>query len=43
MGEYVKDFLKIEFNSDNDLLLNKILKLHSLAIFVKYVFEKDSK
>ena len=35
--------MKIEFNSDNDLPLNKILKLHSLATFVRYIFEEDSK
>ena len=26
-GEFEKDFMKIKFNSDNNLLLNKILKL----------------
>ena len=29
-GEYGKDFMKIKFNSDDNLPLNKILKLHML-------------
>ena len=28
-GEYGKDFMKIKFNSDDNLPLHKILKLHS--------------
>ena len=35
--------MKIKFNSDNDLSLNKILKLPILAIIVKSVFEVDGK
>ena len=31
-GEYDKDYMKIEFNSDDDLPLNKILKLPILTI-----------
>ena len=38
-GEYEKDYMKIKFNSDDDLPLNKILKLHMLIIIVKSVFE----
>ena len=41
--EYAKDFMKIKFNSDNDLPLNKPLKLHMLTIIVRYVFEEDGK
>ena len=41
--EYGKDFLKIKFNIDNNLLLNKPLKLHLLAIIVRCIFEKDGK
>ena len=33
--------MKIKFNSDNDLPLNKILKLHNLMIIVRSVFEED--
>ena len=42
-GEYEKDYTKINFNSDNDLPLNKILKLHNLTIIVRSVFEEDGK
>ena len=28
-GEYGQDFMKIKFNSDDNLPLHKILKLHS--------------
>ena len=41
--EYEKDYMKIEFNSDADLPLNRILKLHNLTTIVKSVFEEDSK
>ena len=42
-GEYEKDYIKIKFNSDDDLPLNKILKLHNLTIIARSVFEEDSK
>ena len=42
-GKYGKDFLKIKFNTDNNLPLNKILKLHLLTIIVRCVSEEDSK
>ena len=35
--------MKIKFISDDDLPLNKILKLHRLPIIVRPVFEKDGK
>ena len=35
--------MKIKFNSDDDLLLNKILKLYNLTTIVRSVFEKDHK
>ena len=41
-GEYEKDYMKIKFNSD-DMLLNKILKLHMLTTIVRSVFEEDGK
>ena len=40
-GEYEKDYMKIEFNSDDDLPLNKMLKLHMLTIIGRSVFEED--
>ena len=33
----------MKFNSDDDLPLNKTLKLHMLTIFVRSGFEKDGK
>ena len=35
--------MKIKFSSDNDLPLNKILKLHNLTIIIKSVFEEDGR
>ena len=42
-GECKKDYMRIKFNSDDDLPLNKILKLHNLTIIVRSVFEEDGK
>ena len=42
-GEYEKDYMKIKLNSDDDLPLNKMLKLHMLTIIVRSVFEEDGK
>ena len=42
-GEYNKDDMKIKFNSDDDLPLNKILKVSILAIIVRSVVEEDGK
>ena len=42
-GEYENDYIKIKFNSNDDLPLNKIIKLHNLTIIVRSVFEKDGK
>ena len=38
-GEYGKDYIKIKFNSDYDLPLNKQLKILSVAIIVRSVFD----
>ena len=35
--------MKIKFNSDDDLPLNKILKLHILTIIVRFAFDEDGK
>ena len=40
-GEYGKDYLKIKFNSDDNLRLNKILKFSILTIIIRNIFEKD--
>ena len=42
-GEYGKDFMKIKFNSDDNLPLNKILKIHICTIVIRSVFEEDGK
>ena len=35
--------MKIKSNSDDTLPLNKILKLHLLAVIVRSVFQEDNK
>ena len=35
--------MKIKFNSDNDLPLNKPLKFHAMTIIIRSVFEKGGK
>ena len=42
-GEYEKYYMKIKFNSDDNLPLNKMLKLHLLTVIVRSIFEKDRK
>ena len=42
-GEYDKDYMKIKFDSDDNLPLNKILKFSVLTIIIRSVFEKDGK
>ena len=42
-GEYGKDFMKIKFNINDNLPLNKPLKLHLLTVIVRSIFEEDSK
>ena len=40
---YEKDYMKIKFNSDDNLPLNKPLKFHSMTITIRSVFEEDGK
>ena len=40
---YEKDYMKIKFNSDDNLPLNSQLKFLSLTIIVRSVFEEDGK
>ena len=42
-GEYEEDYMKIKFNSDDYLPLNKQLKFINLKIIVRTVFEEDGK
>ena len=40
-NDYEKDYLKIKFNSDDDLPLNIPLKFHAMTIIIESVFEGD--
>ena len=40
---YEKGCMKIKFNSDDGLPLNKLLKFHLMTITIRHVFEEDSK
>ena len=42
-GEYEKDYMKIEFNSDDKLSLNKQLKFLGVTMVIRSVFEEDGK
>ena len=42
-GEYEKDYMKIKYNSDDKLPLNKQLKFLSVTIVSRSVFEEDGK
>ena len=42
-GDYDEKYMKIKFNSDNNVSLNKILKLHNLTIVVRSVFQENKK
>ena len=39
--DYGKDYMKIKFDSDDDLPLNKPLKFHDMTITIRSVFEED--
>ena len=40
---YEKDYMKIKFNSNDDLPLNKPLRFHSMTIIIRSAFEEDGK
>ena len=40
---YEKDYMKIKFNSDDELPLSKPLKFHAMTIIIRSVFEEDGK
>ena len=40
---YEKDYMKIKFNSNDDLPLNKPLRFHSMTIIIRSAFEEDDK
>ena len=35
--------MKIKFNSDDSLPLNKVLTLHNMTIIIRLVFQEDGK
>ena len=43
VGEYGKDYMKIKFDFDDNLLLTKILKFGILTIIIRNIFGKDGK
>ena len=42
-GEHENDFMRVKFNSDDNLPLNKMLKFHILTVIVRSVLEEDGK
>ena len=42
-SEYEKDYMKIEFNTNDGIPLNKKLHFLTTTVIIRYVFEKDSK
>ena len=40
-NDYGKDYMKIKFNSDDDLPLNKLLKFHLMTIIIRCLFSDD--
>ena len=42
-NNYGKDYMKIKFNSDDDLPLNKPLKFYAMTIIIRPVFEEGGK
>ena len=42
-NNYWKDYMKIKFNSEDDLPLNKWLNFHAMIIIIRSVFEEGGK
>ena len=42
-GKYNKDFMKIKFNTDDNIPLNKQLYFSIITIIIRNIFEKDGK
>ena len=42
-NDYKKDYVKSKLNSEDDLPLNKPLKIHEITIIIKSVFEESGK
>ena len=43
VGDYKKDYMKIKFDSDDNLPLNTVLKFRVLTIVIRCISEKDDK
>ena len=43
VGKYGKDYMKIKFNSDDNIPLHKQLNFPTITIIVRNTFEKDGK
>ena len=43
LGEYGKDYMKIKFNSDDDIPLNKQQNFPTIIFIIGNIFEKDGK
>ena len=41
--EYLKDYMKIKFSSDDNLPLNKPLKFYNMTVTTRCVFSEDNK
>ena len=41
--DYEKDYVKIKFNPDNNVPLNKPLRFHNMPIIIRSVFEEHGK
>ena len=42
-GYYGEDYMKIKFSSDDDSVLNKLLKFHLMTIVIRHAFSEDGK
>ena len=42
-NNYENEYMKIKFNSDDNLPLNKPLKFHAMTLIIMSVFEEDGK
>ena len=42
-GDYDEKNMKIKFNSNDNLPLNKILKIHNITRVIRFVFREDYK
>ena len=41
--DYEKDYMKIKFNSDENVSFNKSLKSHLMTISIRCIFSEDGK